>query len=160
MARLTTPTRITFALFVVAIGAGIAMLVVPRLGGEGPADPANADAVAQGKALYAEYCAECHGADLAGEANWQQPKADGSLPAPPHDETGHTWHHPDSALFAYTRHGGAALAGDGFKSAMPGFADRMTDAEIWSVIAYIKSTWPERERAYQARITQQAGAAQ
>jgi mono/diheme cytochrome c family protein len=74
------------------------------------------------------------------------------LPAPPHDETGHTWHHADSVLFDYTKLGGkAALAERGvdFASGMPGFGDQLSDPQIWNVLAYIKSTWPDRQRAVQ-----------
>jgi len=42
---------------------------------------------------YQELCASCHGVNLEGQPNWREYKADGSLPAPPHDEAGHTWHH-------------------------------------------------------------------
>jgi len=42
---------------------------------------------------------------LEGQANWRQRDADGYLPAPPHDETEHTWHHPDSYLYLMTRYG-------------------------------------------------------
>ena len=31
------------------------------------------------------------------------------LPAPPHNETGHTWHHPDEMLFAITKYGREGL---------------------------------------------------
>ena len=41
---------------------------------------------------YQEYCASCHGVNLEGQANWRSRNQDGTLPAPPHDETGHTWH--------------------------------------------------------------------
>lgn len=113
------------------------------------------DAVA-GKTLYAQNCASCHGANLEGQENWRSPGPDGRLPAPPHDETGHTWHHPDSMLFAYTKQGGkAALAAEGvtFDSGMPGFADQLSDAEIRDIIAYIKSTWPEQIRIQQSDRT-------
>lgn len=95
----------------------------------------------------------CHGADLEGQPDWRSAGPDGVLPAPPHDETGHTWHHPDGVLFDYTKLGGkAALALQGveFESGMPGFGDQLSDAEIWNIIAYIQSTWPERQRAIQA----------
>ena len=59
-----------------------------------------------GQALYAEHCAACHGVELEGQANWQQPNPDGTMPAPPHDETGHTWHHDNMLLFNYTKLGG------------------------------------------------------
>ncbi|MGR3403246.1 MAG: c-type cytochrome [Paracoccus sp. (in: a-proteobacteria)] len=109
--------------------------------------------IAKGQQLYAESCAACHGANLEGQPDWRQAGPDGVLPAPPHDETGHTWHHADRMLFDYTKLGGkAALARQGmdFASGMPGFGDQLSDAEIWNIIAYIKSTWPERERAIQA----------
>lgn len=109
--------------------------------------------LAAGEQLYQDYCAACHGANLEGQPDWQSPGSDGVLPAPPHDETGHTWHHPDSVLFDYTRLGGqATLAAQGidFASGMPGFGDQITDDQIRNILAYIKSTWPERERRIQA----------
>lgn len=148
-------------IFVVAVVVGIAA----GLGGwawyagtapAGAADPDDADQVALGQRLYAENCASCHGADLGGEANWRERKPDGTLPAPPHDATGHTWHHPDSQLFAYTKRG-VALAPEGFKSAMPGFGEVLTDAEIWAVLAYIKSRWPADVRARHAEINRRSG---
>jgi mono/diheme cytochrome c family protein len=114
--------------------------------------PAQVD-IAVGQDLYAENCAACHGANLEGQADWQSPGADGRLPAPPHDRTGHTWHHPDSVLFGYTQLGGTELLkqeGMDFDSGMPGFGDTLSDQEIWNILAYIKSTWPDRERDGQA----------
>ena len=104
----------------------------------------DAQAVALGERLYSETCAACHGANLEGEPNWRQPDEDGYLPAPPHDATGHTWHHPDKQLFAITKHGTAALVGGGYKTRMSGFGDQLSDEEILAVLAYIKSTWPAR----------------
>lgn len=109
--------------------------------------------IAAGEELYQRYCASCHGADLQGQPDWQSPGADGVLPAPPHDETGHTWHHADDLLFDYSKLGGAAaLARKGieFQSGMPGFSDQLSDEQILDILAYIKSTWPERQRAVQA----------
>lgn len=138
--------------------AGLAVLAAGAwlsgwLDGAAPrADPNDAAQVALGQSVYAEHCASCHGARLQGEANWRERKPDGRLPAPPHDETGHTWHHPDAQLFALTKDGVEAHAPEGYRSDMPGFADILGDEEIWAVIAFIKSRWPERERAYQTRI--------
>ncbi|RBI72301.1 cytochrome c [Roseovarius sp. TE539] len=120
-----------------------------------PVMPATVD-IAQGEALYAQNCAACHGANLEGQPDWRTPDADGRLPAPPHDETGHTWHHPDRMLFQYTKLGGReALARQGvkFDSGMPAFGDVLTDREIWNILAYIQSTWPERAGAAQAERT-------
>lgn len=113
--------------------------------------------LAQGEVLYGENCASCHGANLEGQPDWQSPGPDGRLPAPPHDETGHTWHHPDSVLFQYTKLGGRetlALQGIEFDSGMPGFSGQLSDQEIWTILAYIRSTWPERARAAQAARTE------
>lgn len=120
-----------------------------------PVMPATAD-IAQGETLYAQSCASCHGANLEGQPDWRTPDADGRLPAPPHDETGHTWHHPDRMLFQYTKLGGRevlAQQGVEFDSGMPAFGDVLLDREIWNILAYIQSTWPERARAVQAERT-------
>ena len=110
--------------------------------------------IAAGARLYAEHCAACHGAELEGQPDWQVPGPDGVLPAPPHDETGHTWHHPNTLLFDYTKLGGQGLVekmglGD-FQSGMPAFSEVLTDEQIWEVLAFIASTWPDRIADMQA----------
>lgn len=114
---------------------------------------ASADIIAQGRQIYANQCAACHGADLEGQPEWRTPLASGRLPAPPHNESGHTWHHPDEVLFRIVKEGTAAIVGGGYESDMPGFADALSDAEIRAVLDYIKSTWPERERSYQLEVS-------
>lgn len=114
-------------------------------------------AAARGADLYAANCAACHGANLEGQPEWQSPGADGRLPAPPHDASGHTWHHGDDLLFNYTKLGGkAALAAKGipFDSGMPGFAEVLSDDDIRDILTFMKSTWPERERELQATRTE------
>ena len=110
--------------------------------------------IEKGQVLYAEHCATCHGADLEGQPDRRVANDDGTLPAPPHDETGHTWHHDNRLLFDYTRLGGQAALEErgvtGFQSAMPAFGEVLTDVEIWEVLAYIRSTWPERVQEMQA----------
>ena len=117
------------------------------------------EAVARGEVIYGETCASCHGADLSGQEgmDWQVCDADGYLPAPPHDETGHTWHHPDEVLIAITTHGTEALIGGTYRSNMIGFGDVLSDQEILDVLAYIKSTWPERVIEIHNGINAQAG---
>ena len=120
------------------------------------------DDLARGAALYAEHCASCHGAELEGAPNWRRPGADGLYPAPPHDATGHTWHHGDRMLFDYTKLGGeglfAARGITNFESGMPGFAEILTDDEIRDVLAFIKSTWPEPLRQHQEDMTRHEAA--
>ena len=107
-----------------------------------------------GETLYADHCASCHGANLEGQPNWQSADENGVLPAPPHNERGHTWHHDNALLFEYTKLGGKeALATRGmsnFKSGMPGFGEALSDDEIWNILAFIRSTWPERIQDIQA----------
>lgn len=115
---------------------------------------ASAEVIEQGRQVYADQCASCHGADLEGQPDWRSPLPSGRLPAPPHDESGHTWHHADEVLFRIVEEGTAAIVGGGYESDMPGFADVLSETEIRAVLAYIKSTWPERERAYQENVSQ------
>ena len=108
----------------------------------------------KGRALYAKHCASCHGARLEGQPNWRRPGKDGIRPAPPHNETGHTWHHDNQYLFDYTKLGGKAqFEARGLpetESGMPGSAEDLTDDAIWDILAYIRSTWSDRIRRIQA----------
>jgi hypothetical protein len=92
--------------------------------------------------------------NLEGQPDWQSPDADGVLPAPPHDASGHTWHHDNALLFDYTKMGGAAtlaaLGVEDFNSGMPAYEGVIADEDIWNILAYIRSTWPARERDVQA----------
>lgn len=110
-----------------------------------------------GRALYLDNCASCHGAALEGQPDWRRPGSSGRLPAPPHDASGHTWHHPDRVLREIVRRGSAAVVGQGYESDMPGFEGILTDAEIDAILDYIKSTWPDRERSFQSRVTEAEG---
>ena len=111
--------------------------------------PDNPATVALGRKLYASNCAACHGNNLEGQvADWRSPGQDGLMPAPPHDETGHTWHHPDEVLFEITKFGIVAAANlKDYKTAMPIYEGVLSDEEIIAVLSFIKSTWPEEIRA-------------
>ncbi|CAG9183804.1 cytochrome c [Cupriavidus respiraculi] len=120
-------------------------------------DSSNAERVALGKQLYAQACASCHGADLQGQPNWRDRLPNGRMPAPPHDASGHTWHHADAVLFAITKNGlvPGVTAPEGYVSDMPAFGQSMSDDEIVAVLAYIKSTWPDKMAAAQREATEQ-----
>lgn len=107
----------------------------------------------RGRAIYLDHCAGCHGVYLEGAPNWQERLPDGRWPAPPHDATGHTFHHPDELLFTIVRDGPQAVLGPTYRTDMPAFAGILSDEEIRSVLAYIKSTWPAELREYQDLMT-------
>ncbi len=122
----------------------------------GHIDSGNPEIVALGSSVYGEFCADCHGINLEGQADWKVRLQDGTLPAPPHDETGHTWHHGEKLLFNYTKNGAASLGIKNFKSGMPVFEDVLSDAEIWAALSYIKSSWPVavQERQEQSTLSE------
>lgn len=134
------------------LGAGAAMML--RFGATWTGEERAREAeLAKGRMLYQQHCARCHGANLQGQSNWQRRLPSGRLPAPPHDASGHTWHHSDRILFEITKKGTAAVVGGGHESDMPGFAGVLADDEVRAVLAFIKSTWPERERRFQERVS-------
>ena len=142
------------AAFIVMVGLIVIAAIIwtssrQAISDQPKADPDNAEQVVLGETVYKEGCAECHGAALEGQPNWKHRLPDGTMPAPPHDDSGHTWHHPDQQLFDYTKLGGAAVVPAPFKSAMPGFAESLSDEEIWVVLAFIKSRWSPRAREIQ-----------
>jgi len=124
------PYRVLFALFLAACS-------------EAPQPPPDLQA---GAKLYAQHCASCHGAKLEGQPNWRQRLPNGRLPAPPHDESGHTWHHPEHVLFAITKFGLVPPnAPPGYESDMPAFGGKLSDHEIRAVLAFIASHWTSRD---------------
>ena len=114
-----------------------------------PVPTLDVDAVATGKLLYAEQCASCHGAALQGVANWKERLADGSLPPPPHDSSGHTWHHEDSLLLAIIADGGDPK----YNSKMPAFKEKLTKTQMVAILTFIKSAWGRKEREFQWWMT-------
>jgi mono/diheme cytochrome c family protein len=133
----------------VAAGAGAAWWFAagPRI------DPTDAAQVAAGEALYRTHCASCHGANLEGQPDWRTRLPSGRLPAPPHDASGHTWHHPDAVLLRIVRDGPAFCATLGVESDMPAFGMLLSEGDMAAVIAYIKSTWPAELQTRQARMS-------
>lgn len=141
--------------FVAIVAVGLIVLNLPSRSRATRADPTNLTLVAQGQQIYRAQCASCHGPNLEGQPNWKAQLADGSWPAPPHDATGHTWHHPDTLLFAIVKGGGQATMPAAGKNAMPAFAGVLSDDDIWAVLAYIKSRWPADILAAQAQVSAQ-----
>ncbi len=130
------------ALIVLAAGAALAWWQF-NLPPSDTMDSNDPRIVARGRQVYDTQCASCHGKDLEGQPNWRSRLASGRLPAPPHDASGHTWHHPGKVLFSVVRDGVAKNAPPGYQTDMPVYGGVLSDAEIWAVLAYIKSRWPE-----------------
>ncbi|HVR32766.1 MAG TPA: cytochrome c [Acidimicrobiia bacterium] len=124
--------------------------VLDLAGGAPPPPPIDWELAAAGESLYLQQCAACHGADLRGAPDWKTPNDDGSYPPPPHDSSGHSWHHSDATLTDLI------LNGSGFEqSRMPEFAGRLSGDDVRAILQYLKSEWGEQERTFQWQITWQ-----
>ena len=131
-----------------ATAAALALALLAGCDRAGPSEPYRLRpdepaVLASGKQVYERHCAACHGAQLQGQPDWRSRDASGRLPAPPHDASGHTWHHTDEVLFRIVKEGMASTANlKGYQSAMPGYAGVLSDAEIVAVLSFIKAHWP------------------
>lgn len=105
--------------------------------------------VREGRGIYNNNCASCHGAMGQGARNWRERGADGNFPAPPLNGSGHTWHHPMPVLEKIIREGGPAN--------MPAWGHMLSDAEIKSVLAYVQSLWPQKVYDIWAQRMQRSG---
>ena len=120
--------------------------------------PDNPRVVSRGRKIYRAECAACHGTKLEGQPDWRRRMKNGRLPAPPHDATGHTWHHPEQILFDITKYGPAFLIKDSsYQSDMPAYKDVLSDEDIVAVLSFIKSQWPERIKARHGSLNEAAG---
>ena len=115
-------------------------------------NPDNKETILLGKSVYVQNCASCHGVKLEGQKDWMSRLPDGLMPAPPHDETGHTWHHSDKYLFMITKYGIEDIIGQKYPNNMPAYKDILSDKEIISVLSYIKSTWPNKVKKIHDQI--------
>lgn len=147
-----------FASVTTALVIAIAVLLLEsgQMPGKYRLRPGDRELAARGEQIYRNHCAACHGANLEGQANWRQRGADGRLPAPPHDASGHTWHHPDDVLFKMTKYGAASLAKlKDYNTAMPVYDGVLSDEEIIAVLSWIKAQWPSELQARHDEINQQ-----
>ena len=132
------------------------VLLAALVAGCGGSKP-DAAQLALGQKLYAQHCAACHGAKLEGQPDWRKPLPNGRMPAPPHDDSGHTWHHTDRVLFEITRNGLVPPnAPKNYESDMPAFAGKLSDDEIRAVLAYVASQWSDEVRKLRAEMTANA----
>lgn len=126
-------------------------------GDDSRSNPRDAARVALGQKVYMQHCASCHGANLEGQPNWKHRLPNDRLPAPPHDDSGHTWHHPDQVLFAIVKNGMVPpYASQGYESDMPAFGGKLSDDEVWAALAFIKSRWSRKVLDMRAEMTRNA----
>ncbi|VAW13275.1 Cytochrome c family protein [hydrothermal vent metagenome] len=137
----------------IAVAGAAAYLFVVNQGPNLLFKPDDASVVAEGRRIYGEYCAACHGDNLEGQPDWQTPLENGRMPAPPHDKDGHTWHHSERLLFEITKWGVEKYIGNDYQSDMAAYEDILTDEEIIAVLSYIKSTWPAQTRERHDQIS-------
>lgn len=149
------PPRVGIALVIITSLLVVLMVIIINTRSGGRTDATDQAMVARGKSVYSTNCASCHGATLAGQPNWKEPLPSGLFPAPPHDASGHTWHHPDRLLFKLVNEGGASALLPGDQSGMPAFGSVLTEQDIWAVLSFIKSTWPPEIQERQTDVSRQ-----
>ncbi len=157
------PSRTVLMFLAAAVAAVVAALATFDPFGAKPGvailQPGDAQVVAQGQSIYQTHCAACHGTRLEGQPNWRERDAKGLLPAPPHDASGHTWHHPDDVLVRITKLGVAKAANlKDYASAMPAYEGVLSEREIIAVLSWIKAQWPVSIRDKHDQINAQAAA--
>jgi mono/diheme cytochrome c family protein len=117
------------ALFVLTLSVAIPSLV---WAGDNPL-PHTRKAIAQGRGTYVRYCASCHGNDGKAQVDVV---ADATDLTNPKVYTGGT---SDSEIFRSIR--------EGRNASMPAFASQLkTEQEVWNLVHYIRSLWPESLR--------------
>lgn len=117
--------------------------VEPRYPAKAPPRVYDTAVLEHGRSLYAQHCASCHGANAEGDPQWRERRPDGRFRPPPLNGSGHAWHHPWRQLHQIVKYGR-----DPRQSDMPGWGDRLSDADIDAILSWLQSLWPEP--AYQS----------
>jgi mono/diheme cytochrome c family protein len=132
--------------------AGTMGLIAPvALAGAAQDAPQELDSgrVKDGRAIYRQHCASCHGPQGEGAPDWREPNEQGELPPPPHGPEGHTWRHADAVLYRMVNRGWRDPFNKTKRLTMPGFEDVLSPEEIRAVIAYLKTLWTPEQRRFQ-----------
>ena len=108
--------------------------------------------IARGKIIYQNNCISCHQVNLVGVENWKELDEDGHRKSPPLNGTGHTWHHDDATLHNIIKYGLVKLVKN-YQGKMLGYEDKLKDKDINSVLAYIKSFWPDDMYQHQINLS-------
>ena len=119
-----------------AVTLGVGLVVLAAVGlldfgerpiGENPVE-VTAGSIAAGRAVYFRECAVCHGDDGRGDG-----LAASGLSISPSDFRIHIPFHSDRFFFL--------VMSNGFGSAMPAFADRVSEDDRWNVLNYLQSRY-------------------
>ena len=139
--------------FLVAVLAMAAACSAPEgAGGVATSAVTPVSVARMGQEVFATTCAVCHGANGEGQPNWRIRKEDGTLPPPPLNGDGHTWHHADALLYRIVSRGGGV---PGYESGMPAFGEVLSHQEIINVLRYVKSLWGDKSfQGHSIRETQ------
>ncbi|HLF04581.1 MAG TPA: cytochrome c [Dehalococcoidia bacterium] len=109
--------------------------------------------VERGGQLYHTYCLSCHSGATGGSMM--------DIP-PPHNATGHTWHHSDRQLTAIILDGSGQM-GEMMRQMMgtvkdtprmPAFRGALAEEDVANILAYIKTWWTPEQREWQRRVTE------
>jgi cytochrome c oxidase cbb3-type subunit III len=119
---------------------GAVTATTPRRGGNPAAakltnpSPGGADAIARGRQTYQRLCTRCHGPEGKGDGGGA---GAGGQPA---DLTDATWDFggSDGEVFSAIKEGTSAD--------MESYSERISDTEIWNLVAFIRSIGPENAR--------------
>ena len=134
---------------VLAIAIGLFGAVAAAYAAGTALPPLDPELLEAGRHVYAKHCASCHGARAEGTPNWEQPDAQGELPAPPHDAEGHTWKHSDAMLYRIVMRGWRDPFNKTERLTMPGFSGVLSPREVRAVITYLKTLWTPEQRRFQ-----------
>ena len=141
----SAPNLFTATLASLALASIFLTACASSFGGAGPLFSSSS----AGQEIFATNCAVCHGVSGEGQPDWHIKRSDGTLPPPPLNGDGHTWHHGDGLLYRIISQGGKTLEDPnypGFKSGMPAFGERLTHEETVEVIEYVKSLWGDKSK--------------
>lgn len=96
----------------------------------------SAASIVRGQTLFTANCANCHGADGAGDG----PAAAGMRIKPADLTMPHIWEHSDGEMFWWLTHGiDDPEAGSSGAMAMPGFGDVLAADDRWALIDYVRA---------------------
>ena len=97
--------------------------------------PFTTKSIARGRQFYLVHCVECHDQDGKGLGRRD---FNGTPPADLTDPEAWLYGTSAQAIFSSVR--------EGSKNDMPSFKDKLQDEQIWHVVNFLRSLWPESRR--------------